>query len=162
MESLISIGVGVGLMAGGGEDVLGAIAWDRFTDIDNTDLSAHTSDSGHSWSSINGVIEIINNEADIITIPGGWNHYGLDLSSEIIQPSEILIDVKNINISTQSTGISLRDNLDDLNFIYCTIVASLASLTLSINSYIAGAETIKASVTIPGDFRNSTDFFPIT
>lgn len=142
-------------------DLTQPLAWDTFTDTDTTELNLHLSDSGHSWISINGSIQIISNTADLLTAPGGWHHYGFNLTGLTKQPNKVSVDVKNTNITLNTAGISLRDNLDDANFVYCTLFANSSSLTLAIAEYVAGVETLKNSINILGDFRNSTDFFRV-
>ena len=69
--------------------VLQTLLSDTFTD-DDKELSLHTADSGHAISQVHGAINIVGNEADVVDAPGGWVHYGWDLSAEAKAPREVI------------------------------------------------------------------------
>ena len=104
---------------------LGFIANDTFTNADIANIGlGYTSDSGHNWTAIAGTIAIVSNEADVNSASPGYYHYTLGLTGQSIQPSRITVDVKNTNATTQTVGVSLRDNEDDLNLVYCHMTVS--------------------------------------
>lgn len=130
-----------------------SMAIDTFTDTDATNLTAHVTDSGHSWLALNGQIDIVGNEADCILATGGWVHYYLDLSAETKAPSLIKLDIKNSDAVSQNYGFSLRDAGDDANFVWCSVTIGSIQLVVEISTYIAGAKLSRATITMLGDYR---------
>lgn len=154
MKSLVAVGNVVGV-----NDGLSLIAYDNFNDVDGTNLSDHISDSGHSWINLSGEINIVGNQAVVVTEPA---HYVMDLSVQARQPKEVNLQIKDTNAIAQSAYFTMRDEGDGLNYKLQRISASEFLISMGIDEVIAGVANQRAGTVAVGDYRNFTDFFSIT
>ncbi|MCW8830560.1 MAG: hypothetical protein OQK32_03460 [Gammaproteobacteria bacterium] len=153
MSDLVGVGNVVGI-----NDGLSLIAYDQFTDTDGTNLSAHTSDTGHSWLAVAGQINIVGNQAKVVTAPA---HYVMDLSAEAKQPAELLLQIKDTDATEQRAEKTIRDESDGLNYIELDVYANSTAAVLTINEVKAGVSVGKATKFILGDYRDELNFFGV-
>ena len=122
---------------------MGLIANDTFTGTNGTNLTAHTLDSGGSWTAVSGTVTLNASNQATNTVNTAW--YVTSTSASDVQ---IKLDVSTL--ATGYTGIIFRYQ-DSSNFLMCMIdAADFSPAKLTIWKRVGGSSSIVTSGTFVG------------